>query len=254
MATAEQLLKIARSYIGSSDGDGFIRKYNAYTGIGIPLGSAWCAIFVSYVARMAGVPTSEIPNYHNCTAGMNAFKKAGRWKNRSGYTPKTGDIVLFDWNRAVYDGLDHTGIIERVESGMIYTIEGNAGNNGVCMRNTHSINSTLIEGYGTPKYTDSTDKGELTMAQYDELKKMINTANGTIKTLENRLDVFLKAEKAKKTAACPDWGKESMQWAIENKIVQGDGKLEPTIDNVRPQDNVTRAEAVTMLKRFSDSQ
>ena len=47
----------------------------------------------------------------------------GQWKEK-GYVPKAGDIIFFDWE---VDGkVNHVGIVEKVENGKIYTVEGNS--------------------------------------------------------------------------------------------------------------------------------
>lgn len=52
------------------------------------------------------------------------------------------------------DGLDgnsdHTGIVEKVESGRVYTIEGNSGD--ACQENSYPIGHYEILGYGAPAY------------------------------------------------------------------------------------------------------
>lgn len=64
-----------------------------------------------------------------------------------------GDLIFFDWadelgNR---DGNgDHVGIVEKVEDGMVHTIEGNTGD--TCDRRQYELNSLDILGYGTPMY------------------------------------------------------------------------------------------------------
>lgn len=63
---------------------------------------------------------------------------------------KHGDIIFFDW-KDKHDGVsDHVGIVERVENGRVYTIEGNS--NDSCRQCNYDINSNEIEGYGTPMY------------------------------------------------------------------------------------------------------
>ena len=42
------------------------------------------------------------------------------------------------------------GIVERVENGKVYTIEGNS--NDSCAERNYDINSSVIVGYGTPMY------------------------------------------------------------------------------------------------------
>ena len=48
------------------------------------------------------------------------------------------------------DTLSMYGIVEKVEDGKVYTIEGNS--NDSCQENSYDINSTVIQGYGTPMY------------------------------------------------------------------------------------------------------
>lgn len=170
--TAEKVLALARSYLGTVDGDFFIRKYNMNTGAGIPLGSAWCAIFVSYIARMAQVPIREIPDFHGCVAGTRKFKNFGRWQDPVGYSPKPGDVILFDWNPQGNDGQDHTGFVERTENGRVYTIEGNAGN-GLCMRRDYPLTSGAISGYGVPRYAAQKTETEEADMTKDEVLKII---------------------------------------------------------------------------------
>lgn len=55
---------------------------------------------------------------------------------------------LFDWEG---DGVtDHVGIVERVENGTVYTVEGNSGDS--VRQNSYPIGSSVIYGYGIPAY------------------------------------------------------------------------------------------------------
>jgi N-acetylmuramoyl-L-alanine amidase len=96
-------------------------------------------------------------------------------------------------------------------------------------------------------------KGELTMAQYEELKKSLDSINKTLKALKKDFDAHIAAENARATAKCPSWGKKPLQDAINKGIVKGDGKTTATPDNVRPLDYVTRLEAVIIAERTMKS-
>ena len=51
------------------------------------------------------------------------MEKINRWKDKT-YVPMTGNIIFFDWQQ---DGhTDHVGIVEKVENGKVFTIEGNS--------------------------------------------------------------------------------------------------------------------------------
>ena len=60
-------------------------------------------------------------------------------------------IIFFDWPDEYgvqYGSFDHVGIVEKVEGGRVYTIEGNSGD--ACERNRYPIGDDQIWGYGTP--------------------------------------------------------------------------------------------------------
>jgi len=62
--------------------------------------------------------------------------------------PVPGMIIFFDWEG---DGEnDHVGIVEKVESGTVYTTEGNSGDS--CKLNSYAVGSSVIYGYGCPAY------------------------------------------------------------------------------------------------------
>lgn len=70
--------------------------------------------------------------------------------------PVPGMIIFFDWDdpdgsAGPQDGwADHTGIVERVENGIVYTVEGNSGDN--CRENHYPVGHYEILGYGVPAY------------------------------------------------------------------------------------------------------
>ena len=65
-------------------------------------------------------------------------------------------IIFFDWDdpngsAGPQDGLsDHTGIVEKVDNGFIYTVEGNSRDR--CVERKYPIGSYIILGYGVPAY------------------------------------------------------------------------------------------------------
>ena len=78
----------------------------------------------------------------------------GQWQDGS-FEPSAGHIIFFDWEG---DGVtDHVGIVERVENGMVYTVEGNTSdathsNGDVVAQHSYPIGSSVIYGYGIPAY------------------------------------------------------------------------------------------------------
>ena len=68
--------------------------------------------------------------------------------------PTPGMIIFFDWDKPSTKGpdgvADHVAIVERVEDGYVYTIEGNSGD--CCRQQRYLIGHYEIYGYGMPEY------------------------------------------------------------------------------------------------------
>lgn len=136
-----------------SSSDGGYTKYGA--SFGEPNG-AWCAYFISWCASQAGIPSSILPRLGNCGTLTNWYKNRSIYYTRaSGYIPKPGDMVFFNWSGGT--SAQHIGIVTGVSGDNLYTIEGNtAGANGyMCNGRTRSLSSGTVLGYGVPKYNDA---------------------------------------------------------------------------------------------------
>ena len=142
-----QIVDVARSQLGNVGGEPYWSWY------GFPSRVEWCACFVSWCADQCGyIDSGIIPCFSGCSQGVNWFKVRNLWLDGSA-TPTSGMIIFFDWvdDDGTQDGnSDHVGIVEKVENGRVYTIEGNSGD--ACQQNSYPIGYFEILGYGTPKY------------------------------------------------------------------------------------------------------
>ena len=144
-----EIVVVALSQLGNVGGQPYWSWYGFNSRV------EWCACFVSWCANECGyLDTGVIPKTAGCISGSNWFKDRGLWQDNS-YEPRPGDIIYFDWNNkggsGPQDGLaDHVGIVEKVENGMVYTVEGNSGDS--CRENRYAIGHYEIYGYGTPAY------------------------------------------------------------------------------------------------------
>ena len=136
------IVEIALSQVGNVGG----QPYWSWYGFGSRV--EWCACFVSWCANECGyIDAGIIPRFSACTTGEAWFKERGQWQSSS-YEPKSGDIIFFDWQG---DGkTDHAGIVDRVENGIIYTIEGNSGD--ACKQRYYPVGDEDIYGFGLPSY------------------------------------------------------------------------------------------------------
>lgn len=153
--TAADMLRVARSQIGvreSPRGSNRV-KYTKWYGLIGP----WCAMFVSWVARQAGVDNSIIPKHAYTPSGRNFFRNKGRYYRK----PKVGDIVYYQFPG--FGRVSHVGIVERVHGDGSWTaIEGNTdaagGRTGgqVMRKRRYSVGS--LGGFGRPAYAKSSGK------------------------------------------------------------------------------------------------
>ena len=145
----DQIVQVALTQIGNVGG----QPYWSWYGFGHRV--EWCACFVSWCANECGyIDTGVIPKYAGCCNGVDWFRERGQWADNNN-EPVPGMIIFFDWDNkgssGPQDGLsDHTGIVERVENGIVYTVEGNSGDS--CRENHYSVGYYEILGYGIPAY------------------------------------------------------------------------------------------------------
>ena len=136
------MVAVAQTQLGNEGGLLYCEWY------GYPYRVEWCAIFVSWCADQCGYLDDEVlPKMEGVLPFVDWFRERGQWQYRD-YEPSPGDIIFYDWEG---DGLaDHVGIVEHVENGIVYSIEGNAGDR--CIENSHYVGSSSIYGYGVPQY------------------------------------------------------------------------------------------------------
>ena len=133
------LVAVARSQVGNIGGELYWSWYGFESHV------EWCACFVSWCADQCGyIDAGLLPKFAACTSqGVPWFQERGQWQDNT-YTPNPGDLIFFNWDQDEW--IDHVGIVEKVENGRIYTIEGNSGN--ACEQNSYPLGDSQIYGYG----------------------------------------------------------------------------------------------------------
>lgn len=141
----DAIVTVALSQVGNIGGE----PYWSWYGFGSRV--EWCACFVSWCADQCGyIDTGVCPKFAGCGNGVQWFQERGQWMDGSD-EPAPGMIIFFDWDNTGGSGpqdgeADHVGIVQKVENGIIYTVEGNSGN--LCRVNRYSVGQYEIMGYG----------------------------------------------------------------------------------------------------------
>ena len=142
-----EIVTVALSQLGNVGGQPYWSWYGFESRVD------WCACFVSWCANECGyLDAGVIPRFASCSIGIQWFRERGLWQDGS-YEPRPGDLIFFDWDDEDegQDGAaDHVGIVEKVDGGIVYTVEGNSGN--ACRERQYAIGHAEIYGYGTPAY------------------------------------------------------------------------------------------------------
>ena len=98
---------------------------------------------------------------------MNYYKQKGRFFS----TPQLGDQIFFGDTKSVW----HTGIVVKVASGFVHTVEGNAGNPPAVRSCRYTAGGRTILGYGRPDWSlvpgdkPSEDSGKIVGEEVDDM-------------------------------------------------------------------------------------
>ena len=117
------MVSIARGEVGQaeqppgSNNSPRIAEYRKATA-GAPGPGPWCAYFVSWVAKKAGMPIGPGGRGFGSVDALYAWAKgAGKAVPAGSARPRPGDLIVWD---------EHIGIVESVSGDTIKTIEGNS--------------------------------------------------------------------------------------------------------------------------------
>lgn len=200
--TADKVIKIAKGEIGylekrshanldsktKNAGSANYTKYGHETGLGC--GVYWCAEFVCWVFMKAGGNKQSAKMCLRgsfsaaCETIRRAFINCGQYSS----SPRPGDLIFFKGTR--HAGANHIGIVTKVGSGNVWTVEGNTSggssvvdNGGGVAAKCYSRGYSKILGYGHPKYTAET---KTTPEKKTEEKKTTSSKKTTTADLNVR--------------------------------------------------------------------
>ena len=151
--TNNPVLKIARKQVGLHTKSQVKKFWTWYFGsrfVNTDV-TPWCACFVGWCYKKAGKygKIRSVGNKGYVPSYSRFASRRGKWVKKS--KAKGGDIIIFGRNQ-------HTGIVERVYKGYIYTIEGNSGPTaevgtrlpGAVTRRVYKLSDPYIKGVIRP--------------------------------------------------------------------------------------------------------
>lgn len=157
----------------------------------------WCTTFVLWCFNKAGKQNGVtlngviIPRGGNCSSMISWFKDKGRYYSPSKYTPKSGDLIFFDWTGS--GTADHVGIVNYTSGTTVYTIEGNCSGKVKARKYTKKgskpyNNISSIIGYASPKFSSvsGSSAGKTTTKKHTTTKKATTAKSTTKKTATKR--------------------------------------------------------------------
>lgn len=170
LAEVGYLEKGSNSNLDSKTGNAGYRNYTKYSRDfdknyptfynGKKSGAEWCDIFVDWcMVKAFGVETAlKLLGQPKKSCGAGCSWSAGYYQKIPSFyrSPKVGDQIFF---RDSSGSPCHTGLVYKVDSTYVYTIEGNTSStagvvaNGGCVaKKKYKLTSSYIYGYGRPKY------------------------------------------------------------------------------------------------------
>lgn len=158
---ADALVSVALAEEGYTEGANNYSKYGEwyYNNVSKEIDYAhadWCAMFISWCARQAGIPTSIIKN--NAWAGsMSSSKRTGNFGGqyypKGSITPQKGDIAYYGWGSS---SSVHVEIVISTSGNTFTSIGGNTGGGTqVYIHRNYSFTSSDIVGFERPNYSNS---------------------------------------------------------------------------------------------------
>ena len=236
-ATENQLrskvVSVAQAEIGYKDSSTHSKYGNWYGYQG-----GWCTTFVLWCFNKAGnaydtkLYGNIIPSGGNCNSMISWFSNKGRYhKASSGYTPKSGDLIFFDWSGN--GSSQHVGIVDYTSGSTVYTIEGNCSGEVKARSYTKSgskpyNNISSIMGYGEPDFASvSSGKGSVkTTAKKNTARKTTTKKTTTKKAITKKTTAV--STTAKKTTEKKTTRKEASTSAKASTTSKTTAKTEVT--------------------------
>ncbi len=190
---------------GSTDGSHDFAEYNVLygkldngQGNGLSYGYYWCASFVNWCLRLAGVDEEASGGEVSCNRWYEDCRELNIFRSKSGYIPSYGDIIFFK-DKGSSLASTHVGLVRYSDGAYVYTVEGNTSNGSEYSSNgeyvalkKHSMSSSYIVGYASPDYKDGGSAhavdysgGFLSLGQYISTSELELFSDAELQNMKN---------------------------------------------------------------------
>lgn len=142
------LLEVIKEEVGYSEHPNGYSKFGEWYAENVDKDAAyktapWCDMLISWAAGKAGLKDS-VGQFAYTVSHAQWFKEKDAWSQK----PVPGALVFFDWERSKdIGGIDHVGVVEKVDGDKIHTIEGNIDGGNLKKKVREG---DVIVGYGRP--------------------------------------------------------------------------------------------------------
>ena len=201
----------------------------------------WCDAFVDWCFYKAyGTATAKSligGNFDDYTvASANMYKKYNAYYKTN---PKVGDQIFFNNGKRIC----HTGIVYRVDSSKVYTIEGNTSsksgvvaNGGAVEFKDYKLNYVRIDGYGRPKY-DVEDVASAPTVNTSTVVKNIVKTNLNIRSkasaISSKLGMYTAGQEIQVLDVSGGWLKTNLGWVSGKYVASKSATVSASVLNVR---------------------
>ncbi len=175
---------------------------------------SWCAMFVSWCARMAGISEDVISNAtYACPAEKQYFFQNLTYHPNDGmYTPQAGDLVFFKWESSS-SAWDHVELVTDCAAGYLFTIGGNARNSVAA--HAFDMSESCIKGFGEPQYTVT--PSEHNYSEWETVLEPTCTAKGIKQRICTDCNLVDTADISPLGHQFYHWGNEEDEWIIDSE-------------------------------------
>ncbi len=218
----------------------------------------WCTTFVLWCFNKAGnnldvtMYGKIIPSGGNCNSMISWFSNKGVYHKRSsGYAPKKGDLVFFDWSGN--GSSQHVGIVTGTSGSTVYTIEGNCSGKVKSREYTKSgskpyNNISSIMGYGAPNYSSVSSGNTKATKKHTGKKTTVKKHKTTAKHITKKNTTKKKTYTAKHTKAESSISKKAESTSTSKKEATVSQKKTEASSELKPLSKLTLRAATDTLQ------